>query len=440
MNSAGANAGGYHCTVTKSQPAPIPVASRQLDNGLRVTASHDPLAPGIAVNLWYGVGSADDPRQAKGFAHLFEHLMFAGSAHVADGQHGVILESLGGMCNATTSADRTNYFETVPLGALDLALWLEADRLSSLRVSRASLNTQRFVVREEKRQRYDNQPYGDQWLLLLGLGFPPDHPYATPTIGSMSDLDAASLNDVRAFHATWYRPSNAHLVVVSPLPDDEIFRQADKYLSFIDCDGASPIRVPPPALPPIEDVPRQTVTRPVPRSVLHLIWRTPPLTHPDRPAVGLALDVLASGQACRLHRDLVRGRGLSQAVGAPDTGLSRGTSLSGLSASPVAGGDLAALEQAMLEHLEQLAADGPTEAELSLAKAQIERDWSAELAGLADRADAINEAAALWGRAETVNDQLDRWLAPTAGDIAAAAHQWLHPDNRAVLEYLEAAS
>ena len=422
-------------TVTVATP--IPIATRTLDNGLRVTASRDQHSPGIAVNLWYGVGSADDPPGSAGFAHLFEHLMFAGSAHVRDGQHSVILEALGGISNATTTPDRTNYFETVPQGALDLALWLEADRLASLRVSASSLKTQRAVVGEEKRQRYDNQPYGDQLELLLALGFPPGHPYATPTIGLMSDLDAASLDDVLAFHAAWYRPDNASLVVVSPLPDDDVFTAADKFFAGIDASGASPIRTPPPPLKPITGVPRNRVTRPVPRSVLHLIWRTPTITHPDRPATGMALDILAAGQACRLHRDLVRTKGIAQGIAATDFAMAAGSSLGGLSASPVAGADLAPLEQAMIEHLQTLAADGPTPEELRLVRAQIEREWFSELSGLADRADAINESAVIWGDPAHVNDQFDRYLAVTTDDVAKAAATWLSPENRAVLEYLE---
>ena len=413
----------------------IALASRTLGNGVRVTASHDALSPGTAVNLWFSVGSADEAPGASGFAHLFEHLMFAGSAHVR-GDHTEILEALGGLSNASTTADRTNYYEIVPSGALPLALWLEADRLAALRVSRQALDTQRAVVHEEKRQRYDNQPYGDQLELLLGLAFPSGHPYATPTIGSMGDLDAASLDDVRAFHAAWYRPDNLSLVVVSPLADDEVFALADKYLGAVPpSSGAPPEPVSPAALPPLAGVPRRQVTRPVPRSVVHLLWRTPPINHPDRPAVAMALDVLASGQACRLHRDLVRDAGLAEAVGALDFGFARGTSLAGLSAQPQAGVELARLEDAMVDHLAKLAADGPTPEELHRTQAQTERDWFAELASAGDRADAINESAVIWGDPSRINQRLGEWAAVTAEDVARAAATWLQPQARAVLEY-----
>jgi len=414
----------------------IPLATRYLDNGLRVTVSHDPNSPGAAVNLWYHVGSADEAPRASGFAHLFEHLMFAGSAHVPDGQHMVILEALGGLTNATTSADRTNYFETVPPGALALALWLEADRLASLRVLRDSLDTQRAVVHEEKRQRYDNQPYGDQLELMLALAFPEGHPYATPTIGSMPDLDAATLADVRRFHSTWYRPDNASLVVVSPLPDDEVFRLAEKFFAEVSaarCDA--PVQNALNVLPPLTGVPRTRVVRPVPRSILHLLWRTPPPGHPDHAAVSVALDVLGTGQSCRLHRDLVREAGLAQSVGATDFGLVRGTSIGGLSAHPVEDVALAALEDAIVTHIERVSADGPTPAELARVQAATERDWFAELASPEDRADAINEAIAVWGQADHVNHHLDAWHAVTADDVVRAVDTWLRPDSRAALEY-----
>lgn len=427
----------YHGTVSLGTTLSFSLNTRTLDNGLLVTASHDPLAPGAAVNLWYGVGSADDPSGAAGFAHLFEHLMFAGSANVPDGQHTLMLEALGGLANATTSPDRTNYFETVPAGALDLALWLEADRLASLAVSGKALATQRAVVHEEKRQRYDNPPYGDQLALMLAQVFPPCHPYATPAIGSMTDLDAASLEDVLAFHATWYRPDNASLVVVSPLDDDQVFRSAERYL------GAVPAPDNPPArranltpLPQMTMLSRRRASRPVPRSVLHLMWRTPPLTHPLRPAVSLAFDVLASGPTSRLHRDLVRDQGLAQSVGASDFGLTRGTSLGAISAPPAAGRNLEPLEEAIVDHITALAADGPTPAELERAKAQLERDWFAGLAGASDRADAINESIVEWGDAAFVNNQLENWLAVTPDDVATAAGTWLNPANRGVLEYL----
>ena len=175
-----------------------PIVQRTLGNGLRVVASPDHQTPTVAVNLWYDVGSRDEEPGRTGFAHLFEHLMFQGSTHVPSGQHIGLLQAAGASVNATTWFDRTNYFETLPTGGLDLALWLEADRLGTLldALTQESLDNQREVVKEEKRQRYDNVPYGDAMELLNALTFPPDHPYGHTTIGSMDDLNAATLEQL----------------------------------------------------------------------------------------------------------------------------------------------------------------------------------------------------------------------------------------------------
>jgi len=414
-----------------------PIAQRRLDNGLRVLASHDPAAPGVAVNLWFTVGSADDPAAGSGLAHLFEHLMFAGSAHVAPGEHLALIQALGGTVNATTSFDRTNYFETVPTHAAELALWLEADRLASLTLDRTSLDTQREVVKEEKRQRYDNVPYGDQLELLLGLNFPAGHPYATPTIGSMDDLDAATLDSVRAFHEAWYRPETASLVVVGPLPDEEVFALADRSLGAVRHPVGPPgVAGRPAPLPAHRGEPRRTVRRPVPAAMLHLGWRTPPLGHPDEAAVQVALDVLGAGQACRLHRRLVRDDGLADTVGVMDFGLSRGSSLSTITARPRVGRDLGELEAAIVEELERLRRDGPTTAELDVALAGAEREWCAHLSTIDTRADQLNEAATLLGDAGAVNRWLSRLRAVRAADVARVTASWLAPEARAVLHYL----
>ena len=192
-----------------------PIHERTLDNGLRVVVSPDHTVPTVAVNLWVDVGSRHESRGRTGFAHLFEHLMFQGSRNVASGEHFSALLAVGGRLNATTWFDRTNYFETVPTGALDLALWLEADRHGHLldAVNQANLDNQRDVVKEEKRQRYDNPPYGQELPDLYAALFPEGHPYAHPTIGSMADLDAATLEDVHAFYERWYGPMNTVLTL-----------------------------------------------------------------------------------------------------------------------------------------------------------------------------------------------------------------------------------
>lgn len=245
---------------------PWPIETTRLDNGLRVVVSEDRTAPAVAVNLWYDVGSRHEPAGQTGFAHLFEHLMFEGSVNVAKTEHMKLIQGAGGSLNATTNPDRTNYFETVPAEHLELALWLEADRMGGLvpALTQETLDNQRDVVKNERRQRYENVPYGDAWLRLLPLLYPPGHPYHHATIGSMADLNAADLATFQAFHATYYAPNNAVLTVVGDAPAAEVFALADKYFG-----GLAP-RLDIPAAPDGRTVPAtgrpavETVTADVP--------------------------------------------------------------------------------------------------------------------------------------------------------------------------------
>ena len=215
---------------------PWPIETSRLDNGLRVVVSEDRTAPAVvAVNLWYDVGSRHEPAGQTGFAHLFEHLMFEGSVNVAKTEHMKLIQGSGGSLNATTNPDRTNYFETVPAEHLELALWLEADRMGGLvpALTQETLDNQRDVVKNERRQRYENVPYGDAWLRLLPLLYPPGHPYHHATIGSMADLNAADLATFQAFHQTYYAPNNAVLTVVGDATAAEVFALADKYFGAL---------------------------------------------------------------------------------------------------------------------------------------------------------------------------------------------------------------
>ena len=253
-----------------------PIVEQRLANGLRVIASPDHGAPSVAVNLWYDVGSRDEEEGRTGFAHLFEHIMFQGSAHVPSGQHIGLLQAAGAAVNATTWFDRTNYFETLPTGGLDLALWLEADRLGTLldALTQESLDNQREVVKEERRQRYDNVPYGDAMELLNALTFPPDHPYGHTTIGSMDDLNAATLADVQSFFRTHYRPSNAVLSLVGDVTAEDAFDRAERYFGRLD-DGAKPAKRVTEPLGPLTGDERGEASGVVPAEAVYLSWRLP---------------------------------------------------------------------------------------------------------------------------------------------------------------------
>ncbi len=376
------------------------LAETTLDNGLRVCVQPDPVAPAVAINIWYEVGSYDEDPSRTGFAHLFEHLMFQGSANVASGEHMALVEANGGSVNATTSTDRTNYFETVPRGALDLALWLEADRMSSLAITDANFAAQREVVKEEKRQRYDNQPYGNLLELLVAQHFPGDHPYGHLPIGSMQHLDDATLDDVQQFFSDWYRPSNARLVLTGPVTPDEAFALADQYLGRVPAlERPAHTASSEPALP------AQNVTThgAVPHPLVYLSWPTPPAAHADHLALDIALSILADGHTSRLHKSVVRSQRMAQEVHAASLPHLRSTSITTLMARPAEGVGTQLTADALREELGRFAHDGPTGEELERAVAQYERDWLLQLATVEGRADLINDAWLTYGTPQHVN-------------------------------------
>ena len=412
----------------------FPLHSTVLDNGMRVVVNPDPTVPVVAVNLWFDVGSRDEQPGRTGLAHLFEHLMFEGSAHVAAGEHLAIVQSVGGSANATTWFDRTNYFETVPTHALDLALWLEADRLASLELSQETLDNQRAVVLEEKRQRYDNVPYGDVLIQLIALTFPDGHPYHHPTIGSMDDLAAASLDDVRAFFATHYAPNNAVLTIVGDVTPDDAVARAAGYLG-----GVPPVprsgRPPAAPLPPLTGVPRAEVSADVPTDASYTTWRLPARDAPDFAAVELALAILGDGQTSRLHRRLVRTDVIAEGAGASALALIGGNSIGFAQARGLAGVPAERLEAAIVEEVARLVDDGPLAVEVDRAKAQFEREWLDQLGRFDSRADLIGCYATLYGDPEIVNRHLDEVRGVTVAQVGEAARRYLRPDQRAVLSY-----
>ena len=235
------------------------------------------------VNIWYDVGSRDEEQGRTGFAHLFEHVMFQGSAHVASGQHIALMQAAGAVVNATTWFDRTNYFETLPTGGLDLALWLEADRMATLldALTQENLDNQREVVKEEKRQRYDNVPYGDVMELLTSLTFPTDHPYGHTTIGSMEDLDAATLDDVHDFFRRHYLPNNAVLSIVGDVEPEDAFERAGVYFGHL-IPGPKPGKPDASPLAELSELPRAEASGNVPAEAVYFTGGCP------RAAVGIS--------------------------------------------------------------------------------------------------------------------------------------------------------
>lgn len=412
-----------------------PLLSHRLDNGLELIVNPDPSSPAVALNLWYQVGSRDEVVGRTGFAHLFEHLMFEGSDRVEPGEHLALLQSVGGSANATTSFDHTNYFVSLPPHALELALWLEADRMASLAVTQKNLDNQRDVVLEEKRQRYDNAPYGDLFHVLLAQHFPPGHPYAHPTIGSMADLLAAPLHDVQEFHQHWYQPANARLVISGAVQDEHVVELVSKHFGDLPS-TQRPERVTLEPLAPHQGQPHHSVHRPVPRSLVALGWLVPDAADPALIALDLVTGMIAGGQTSRLHQDLVRTQRIAETVSASVLDLAQGNSLVLVSATVALGVDPARVEAALVAGMQQFLDSGPTEREVHRAHAQIEREVLSDLASVGERADHINSAAEILGDPNRINTYLELMSELDADRLAGAARTWLQPEHQAVLHYL----
>ena len=421
-------------------PLDYPIHERTLANGLRVIVSSDHTVPVATVNLWVGVGSRHETRGRPGFAPLFEHLMFQGSRSVAGGEHFAALMAHGGRANATTWFARTNYFETVPSGALELALWLEADRHAHLldAVNQENLDNQRDVVKEEKRQRYDNQPYGNALNDLYATVFPADHPYHHSTIGSMEDLDAASLADVHDFFTAYYAPNNTVLTIVGDVTAERGFDLAQRYFGHLDRQVATP-RGPGPQLPPATAGSRVEIRGAVPNDRLYLGVRLPAEGTADYLAASLALECAAGMASSPMISRLVRREQVATSIGSHTMGLIDGSSLGLIVADVAAGADTDRIEAEIAVELARIVQDGPRPELLESVRAQTERAWLSELASGDERADLIGQYAMLHNDPGYINTALDRVLAITLDEVHRAARTWLQPESAVCVAYLAAA-
>jgi predicted Zn-dependent peptidase len=413
----------------------------RLPNGLRLIVSEDHLAPVAAVNLWYNVGSKHEQPGKTGFAHLFEHVMFQGSAHVAKTEHMALVQGAGGTLNGTTWLERTNYFETMPSHQVELALWLEADRMGTLldALSQENLDNQREVVKNEKRWSYDNRPYGS-WVekILAGI-FPEGHPYHHTTIGSMADLDAASLEDVASFFRLHYAPNNAVVSVVGDIDPEQVVRWVERYFGGIPANPDLPVPLPDMSLPPtLGGEQREVVPDRVPLPRIHWAFRGPLFGDPRLDALDLAGQILAGGKGSRLHRRLVRDEELAQDVAFFSMGLVAGASLTAGWATARPGVDLVALETAYWEELERMAREPVSDDELARAKALTEADELGALQRVDEKADRLSMYATLFDDPGMVNSILDRYLSTTAEQIQAVCRDVFVPENRYVLTYVPA--
>jgi len=422
----------------------IPIERHRLDNGLRIVLSPDRSNAVCAVNLWYGVGSRNERPGRTGLAHLFEHMMFQGSLNVPETQYIAHVERAGGSTNATTWLDRTNYYATVPSHHLELPLWLESDRMGFFlpALTQEKLDNQRDVVKNERRQRVDNAPYGDWDERLQALLFPEDHPYHHSVIGSMDDLDATTLEDVQDFFRTYYAPNNAVLSLVGDFESGRALSQIERYFGEL---PAGPDVPPLPGRPELEPFllggeVREVVEADVPLPRVHLGFRTPPFGTREFFALDLLCEVLAGGKGARLYADLVRDRRIARAVAAFAFPVVTGASLSVLRATTPPGGDAAGLERALAEHLDRIGAQGPSEAELDRARAGLEPRHLLELQRAATRADHLSMYTLLFDQPERINTDLDEMRSVTASEVRAVAERYFGADNRVVLTYLPRAA
>jgi zinc protease len=416
----------------------IPIESFRLPNGLLVCLSEDHTAPIVAVNLWYHVGSANERAGRTGFAHLFEHMLFQGSANVGANEHFELVQRAGGTLNGSTWLDRTNYFETVPSSQLALALWLEADRMGRLlpAMTQQKLDTQRDVVKNERRWSVDNQPYGTWWEKLPALGFPETHPFHHSLIGSMEDLSAASLDDVARFFATFYTPDNAVLTVTGDFDPAEARALIDALF------GPIPRGAGVPPLPDMSVAP--TFGRPVREVVpddvrlprLYVAMRAPVFGSDDYYAGSVCAAILGMKKGSRLHQALVRERQIAADATAFTFDLAKGSDLLivDVTARPEISPDV--LEREVTYELDRMQRDGVSPAEVERAVALIETDFVTSMQSAGDRADKISMFATYFGDPTLINTQTDRYRAVTAEQVSAFARQRLVPANRASLLYV----
>ncbi len=424
-------------TAKKKAIQSFPLQERALDNGLRVVVQEDHTTPVVSVHVMYHVGSKHERAGRTGFAHLFEHLMFQGSEHVHDDEHFRYVQDAGGLLNGSTWFDRTNYFETLPANELELGLWLESDRMGFFEsaITQEKLDNQRDVVKNERRQSYENRPYGLAVETILRMVYPEGHPYRHPTIGFMEDLDAASLEEVKAFFRTFYTPDNAVLVLAGDVKPEDGFRLAEKYFGDIPR-GSGVQRVEVPVSPPVQE-PRAEIYDHVQFPRVYMFHHAPAFGQPGFEAANVLSNVLGNGRSSRLYHRLVYDRRIAQDIVA-QVWPTESCGISFIVATARPGVEAEDLEAAMLEVLEEVE-QGAVEAEE--VQGGINRalgDLVKSLSGIGERADAIATSATFVGQPEYVNEMFENVEAVTHEGALDVAQSWLTEEKRAVLHVLPA--
>ena len=412
-----------------------PIEEFKLSNGLRVVLSPERAIPVVSIAVYYDVGSRNEREGRTGFAHLFEHMMFQGSENVPKAAHFQYIFNAGGTMNGTTSTERTNYFETLPSNYLPLAFWLESDRMRSLKVTQENLDNQRHAVQEEKRLRYDNQPYVPAFLRMNELIFK-NPANAHSTIGSMEDLDAATIDDIKEFFRIYYAPNNAVLTVVGDFDNDEARALAEKYFGDIPAQPVPPpVDVTEPEAVAIREETFHDPLAPAPAFVLG--WKIPERRTPDFYALSLAGTLLFEGDSSRLYQKLVKG---DESVVSIEGGVDerRGPSALYIFALPKPGQDVGMIREQIFDEIKRIATDGPTEAEMEKLRNSLCNDAVRGRQSTMYRAQRLAEFALYDSDPHLVDSELDHYLAVTADDIKNATARYVNVDNRVVLDIIPA--
>lgn len=414
---------------------PLKIEQFTLSNGLRVIMNPDDSIPVVSVAVYYDVGSRNEREGRTGFAHLFEHMMFQGSENVKKAEHFQFVSNAGGTMNGTTSSERTNYFQTLPANQLPLALWLESDRMRSLKVTQENLDNQRNAVQEEKRMRYDNQPYGQVFDLLNTMVYK-NYANSHSTIGSMADLDAATVEDVQQFFKIYYAPNNAVLVLSGAFDTKEARRLVEKYFATIPSQ-------PKPAALDVAEPPQVAATykkyedklAPLPAFIMG--WKIPQRRTPEHNALYLAGKILYDGDSSRLYQKLVKGdESIVQLFGFTDE--RRGPSSIFIGALPKPGKDVAQIRQIIIDEIKDLSTNGVSAAEMTKLRNQLINDEVRARQSSLGRAQAIAEFALYDNDATLVNTELDELLKITPEQIRDAVAKYLNTENRALLDVVPA--
>lgn len=410
----------------------LPIQRATLPNGLRVVMSPDRTIPTVGIAVYYDVGSRNEEPGRSGFAHLFEHMMFQGSANVAKGEHFQLILNRGGQMNGTTSEDRTNYYETLPSNELELGLWLEADRMKSLQITQENFENQRQTVMEERRQSYDNQPYARSFLRINQLAYGDYFPYAHSTIGDMKDLQAAPLTAVQEFFEAYYAPNNAVLALSGDFDPQEALALVEKHFGDISARGRPEYQ--PGELPPQNGERVDTMVDELAQlPAFHVAYHIPPDGTPDHYPLDLLAMALGDGESSRLYQELVKKRELlsSLSVG---TDSRRGPDLFSFWAVMAEGKAPKSARELIYKELQKIAKTGLSPRELEKSKNRIRSSVVFNLSSALSRALLLGEVELYRGNAEVLKTELDRYLTVTNDDIKRVAAAYFAPENRVVLD------